>query len=59
MTIQSFLFAIDRISTTVGKAAAWLLIALTALVCIEVFRRYALMQARFCGLGSAGIGGGE
>ena len=42
MTIQSFLFAIDRISTTVGKAAAWLLIALTALVCIEVFRRYAL-----------------
>jgi len=42
MTTQSFLFTIDRISTTVGKAAAWLLIALTVLVCAEVFRRYAL-----------------
>ncbi len=42
MTTQSFLFTIDRISTAVGKAASWLLIALTVLVCAEVFRRYAL-----------------
>jgi len=42
MTTQSFLFSIDRISTAVGKAAAWLLIALTVLVCTEVFRRYLL-----------------
>jgi TRAP-type mannitol/chloroaromatic compound transport system permease small subunit len=42
MTTQSFLFSIDRISTAVGKAAAWLLIALTVLVCAEVFRRYLL-----------------
>jgi TRAP-type mannitol/chloroaromatic compound transport system permease small subunit len=42
MSIQTFLLTIDRISTAVGKAAAWLLIALTILVCGEVFRRYAL-----------------
>lgn len=42
MSTQTFLLSIDRISTAVGKAAAWLLIALTVLVCAEVFRRYAL-----------------
>ena len=42
MSIKLFLLTIDRISTAVGKAAAWLLIALTVLVCAEVFRRYVL-----------------
>jgi TRAP-type mannitol/chloroaromatic compound transport system permease small subunit len=42
MSTQTFLLSIDRISTAVGKAAAWLLIALTVLVCAEVFRRYLL-----------------
>jgi TRAP-type mannitol/chloroaromatic compound transport system permease small subunit len=40
MNVQRFLHAIDGISTWVGKAAAWLIIALTAVVCIEVFKRY-------------------
>lgn len=42
MSTRTFLLTIDRISTAVGKAAAWLLIALTVLVCAEVFRRYVL-----------------
>ncbi len=42
MTVQDFLFTIDRISTWVGKAAAWLVVALMAMVCVEVFKRYAL-----------------
>ena len=42
MTVQSFLHAIDGISTWVGKAAAWLIIALMSVVCIEVFKRYIL-----------------
>jgi TRAP-type mannitol/chloroaromatic compound transport system permease small subunit len=40
MTVQRFLYAIDEISTWVGKAAAWLIIGLMALVCVEVFKRY-------------------
>jgi TRAP-type mannitol/chloroaromatic compound transport system permease small subunit len=40
MSVQQFLHTIDAISTWVGKAAAWLIIALMALVCIEVFKRY-------------------
>ncbi|HEV2572149.1 TRAP transporter small permease subunit [Methylocella sp. CPCC 101449] len=40
MTTQRLLYGIDAISTWVGKAAAWLIIGLTALVCIEVFKRY-------------------
>ena len=36
MPIQTVLLSIDRVSTTVGKAAAWLLIALTVLVCDTV-----------------------
>src|ERR1700686_4538571 len=40
MSVQRFLYAIDEISTWVGKAAAWLIILLTAVVCVEVFKRY-------------------
>jgi TRAP-type mannitol/chloroaromatic compound transport system permease small subunit len=40
MTVQTFLHAIDEISTWVGKAAAWLIIALMGVVCVEVFKRY-------------------
>jgi TRAP-type mannitol/chloroaromatic compound transport system permease small subunit len=40
MTVERFLHTIDGISTWVGKLAAWLIIGLTAVVCIEVFKRY-------------------
>lgn len=40
MTVQKILHWVDSISTWVGKAAAWLIIGLMALVCIEVFKRY-------------------
>src|SRR5437588_12784401 len=40
MTVQKFLLIIDEISTWVGKAAAWLIILLMAVVCVEVFKRY-------------------
>ncbi len=40
MTVQRFLYIVDGVSTWVGKAAAWLIIALMAMVCIEVFKRY-------------------
>jgi TRAP-type mannitol/chloroaromatic compound transport system permease small subunit len=40
MNVQRFLYAIDEISTWVGKAAAWLIIGLMTLVCVEVFKRY-------------------
>jgi len=42
MTVQRFLHTIDGISTWVGKAASWLIIALMTVVCIEVFKRYIL-----------------
>src|SRR5260370_27944327 len=42
MNVQSILHAIDGISTWVGKAAAWLIIALMTVVCVEVFKRYIL-----------------
>ena len=42
MTVQQLLHAADHISTWVGKAAAWLIVALMLLVCGEVFKRYAL-----------------
>src|ERR1700741_495398 len=42
MSVQSFLHTIDGISTWVGKATAWLMIVLTSVVCIEVFKRYIL-----------------
>ena len=40
MNVQRFLHTIDGISTWVGKAAAWLIVALMAVVCVEVFKRY-------------------
>jgi TRAP-type mannitol/chloroaromatic compound transport system permease small subunit len=40
MKVQRFLHAIDGISTWVGKAAAWLIVALMLVVCVEVFKRY-------------------
>src|ERR1700712_3321520 len=40
MNVQTFLHTIDGISTWVGKAAAWLIIVLMGVVCIEVFKRY-------------------
>jgi TRAP-type mannitol/chloroaromatic compound transport system permease small subunit len=42
MSVQSLLHTIDAISTWVGKAAAWLMILLMSVVCIEVFKRYAV-----------------
>ena len=42
MRVQSFLHTVDAISTWVGKAAAWLIIALMSVVCVEVFKRYVL-----------------
>jgi TRAP-type mannitol/chloroaromatic compound transport system permease small subunit len=42
MTIERFLHAIDGVSTWVGKAAAWLIVGLMSVVCIEVFKRYLL-----------------
>jgi TRAP-type mannitol/chloroaromatic compound transport system permease small subunit len=40
MTVQRFLHAIDGISTWFGKAAAWLIVGLMLVVCVEVFKRY-------------------
>ncbi|MET0722050.1 MAG: TRAP transporter small permease subunit, partial [Tardiphaga sp.] len=40
MNAQRFLHTIDGISTFAGKAAAWLIVGLMALVCVEVFKRY-------------------
>src|SRR5262245_32442771 len=42
MNVQSILHAIDAISTWVGKTAAWLIMALMTVVCVEVFKRYIL-----------------
>jgi TRAP-type mannitol/chloroaromatic compound transport system permease small subunit len=42
MSVQRFLHTVDAISTWVGKAAAWLIIGLMTLVCVEVFKRYIL-----------------
>jgi TRAP-type mannitol/chloroaromatic compound transport system permease small subunit len=39
---QRFLHIIDGISMWTGKAAAWLIVGLMALVCAEVFKRYIL-----------------
>src|ERR1700712_2649369 len=40
MSVQRFLHAVDGISTWVGKAAAWLIVLLMLVVCVEVFKRY-------------------
>jgi TRAP-type mannitol/chloroaromatic compound transport system permease small subunit len=42
MNVQSVLHGADSISTWVGKAFAWLIVALMLMVVIEVFKRYAL-----------------
>jgi TRAP-type mannitol/chloroaromatic compound transport system permease small subunit len=42
LTTQRLLHAADRLSTWVGKAFAWLIVALMTVVCVEVFKRYAL-----------------
>src|SRR5438034_11507590 len=42
MNVQRFLYAIDEISTWVGKTVAWLIVALMTVVCVEVFKRYLL-----------------
>jgi TRAP-type mannitol/chloroaromatic compound transport system permease small subunit len=42
MSVQSFLHTIDEISTWVGKVAAWLIVVLMTVVCVEVFKRYTL-----------------
>jgi TRAP-type mannitol/chloroaromatic compound transport system permease small subunit len=42
MTVQRFLFAIDRVSAWSGKTFAWLIVALALVVGIEVFKRYIL-----------------
>ena len=42
MNTQRLLHAADRLSTWVGKTFAWLIVALTIVVCAEVFKRYAL-----------------
>ena len=42
MSVQRLLYAIDGISTWVGKAAAWLIVVLMLVVCVEVFKRYIL-----------------
>jgi len=39
MNVQSVLHAIDGISTWVGKAAAWLIMLLMIVVCIEVYKQ--------------------
>src|SRR6266545_1687766 len=37
--MQKFLLAVDRLSTAVGKAFAWLIVGLTALITCEVLSR--------------------
>ena len=40
MTIEKLLHGVESASTWIGKAFAWLIVALMLLVCIEVFKRY-------------------
>ena len=42
MNTQRWLYTTDRISTWAGKVAAWLIIGLMTVVCVEVFKRYIL-----------------
>ena len=42
MKVQRFLLYIDQLSTWTGKAASWLVVGLTMVVCVEVFKRYIL-----------------
>ena len=41
MSVTSFLLAVDRTTTRIGRAAAWMIVALMVLVCGDVVRRYA------------------
>lgn len=43
MSVQRFLLIVDEISTWVGKFAAWMIIVLMAIVCVEVWKRYILL----------------
>lgn len=40
--MQNYLLVVDKISTYVGKASAWLIVVLTLLVCYDVTNRYVL-----------------
>ena len=40
--MQSLLLNVDKVSTWVGQAFSWLIVALTLLISWEVFSRYAL-----------------
>jgi TRAP-type mannitol/chloroaromatic compound transport system permease small subunit len=40
MNIEKLLHGVESFSTWVGKAFAWLIVALMLLVCVEVFKRY-------------------
>jgi TRAP-type mannitol/chloroaromatic compound transport system permease small subunit len=40
--MQKFLLLVDKISTWIGRAFSWLIVALTLLISWEVFSRYAL-----------------
>lgn len=42
MTIEKLLHGIESFSTWIGKAFAWLIVALMLLVCVEVVKRYLL-----------------
>jgi TRAP-type mannitol/chloroaromatic compound transport system permease small subunit len=42
MSVQSFLFTVDRVSWWSGKAFAWLILGLALVVGVEVFKRYIL-----------------
>lgn len=42
MNVQGVLHTIDGVSTWVGKAFAWLMVVLMAVVCVEVGKRYLL-----------------
>jgi TRAP-type mannitol/chloroaromatic compound transport system permease small subunit len=40
MALQSFVLAVDRLSTFIGKTFAWAIVGLTGAICYEVFARY-------------------
>ena len=40
--MQRFFLTVDKISTRLGQLAAWIIVALTAMICWEVFSRYAM-----------------
>ncbi len=49
MNVQKVLLTIDGISTRIGKACAWLMVVLTAVVCYDAFMRYALNKPTLWG----------